>query len=73
MAAYVEQVHRAYLAQADTFPPAVRGRMALLAGGELAVAALAEEPDPDPEAVRKALLAHVGGRTAWTPGAPSDD
>jgi hypothetical protein len=38
-----------------------------------AVAALAEEPDPDPEAVRKALLAHVGGRTAWTPGGPSDD
>lgn len=39
VAAYVEQVHRAYLAQADTFPPAVRGRMALLAGGPLTVAA----------------------------------
>lgn len=33
VAGYVEAVHRAYLAQADTFPPAVRGRMALLSGG----------------------------------------
>lgn len=39
VAAYVEQVHRTYLAQADTFSPAVRGRMALLAGGDLTVAA----------------------------------
>lgn len=39
VAAYVEQVHRSYLAQADTFSPAVRGRMALLTGGELTVAA----------------------------------
>ncbi len=40
VAGYVEQVHRSYLAQADTFPPAVRGRMALLAGGDLTVAAV---------------------------------
>lgn len=39
VAAYVEQVHRSYLAQADTFSPAVRGRMALLTGGRLTVAA----------------------------------
>jgi hypothetical protein len=39
VAAYVEQVHRAYLAQADTFPPAARGRMALLTGGPLTVVA----------------------------------
>lgn len=39
VAAYVEQVHRSYLAQADTFSPAVRGRMALLTGGDLTVAA----------------------------------
>ncbi|MGQ0575467.1 MAG: hypothetical protein ACT4RN_14860 [Pseudonocardia sp.] len=39
VAAYVEQVHRAYLAQADTFPPAVRGRMTLLTGGALTVVA----------------------------------
>lgn len=40
VASYVEHVHRSYLAQADTFPPAVRGRMALLTGGELTVAAV---------------------------------
>ena len=36
-----------------------------------AVAALADEPAPDPDAVRRALLASVGGRTQWTPPAPS--
>lgn len=40
VAAYIEQVHRAYLAQADTFPPATRGKMALLTGDELTVAAI---------------------------------
>jgi hypothetical protein len=30
VAEYVTALHRAYLAQADTFPPAVRGRMPLL-------------------------------------------
>jgi hypothetical protein len=32
VAEYVTALHRSYLAQADTFPPAVRGRMPLLAG-----------------------------------------
>jgi hypothetical protein len=40
VAEYVAALHRAYLAQADTFPPAVRGRMPLLAGGTLTVAAV---------------------------------
>jgi hypothetical protein len=40
VADYVHALHRAYLAQADTFPPAVRGAMPLLAGGELHVAAV---------------------------------
>ena len=35
VADYVTALHRAYLAQADTFPPAVRGAMPLLAGGPL--------------------------------------
>ncbi|GAY08262.1 hypothetical protein [Pseudonocardia sp. N23] len=33
VAQYVTALHRAYLAQADTFAPAVRGAMPLLAGG----------------------------------------
>ncbi len=37
---YVAEVHRAYLAQADTFPPAVRGRMPLLRPGGFRVAAV---------------------------------
>jgi hypothetical protein len=41
VAQYVLQVHRAYLAQALTFPAAVRGRMPLLAPGLLTVAAVA--------------------------------
>jgi len=32
-----------------------------------ALAVLAAEPSPDPDAVRKALLSSVGGRTQWTP------
>src|SRR5208282_3615502 len=40
VARYVEEIHRAYLAQALTFPAAVRGRMSLLAGGPLTVAAV---------------------------------
>ncbi len=40
VAEYVTALHRSYLAQADTFPPAVRGRMPLLAGGPLTVAAV---------------------------------
>ena len=41
VAGYVQEVHRAYVDQAVTFPPAVRGRMPLLAGGPLTVAAVA--------------------------------
>ncbi|WP_250550103.1 hypothetical protein [Pseudonocardia sp. H11422] len=37
-----------------------------------AVAALADSPDPDPDAVRKALLASVGGRRDWTPRPPAE-
>jgi hypothetical protein len=40
VAEYVHALHRAYLAQADTFPPAVRGALPLLAGGHLHVAAV---------------------------------
>jgi hypothetical protein len=40
VAAYVTALHRSYLAQADTFAPAVRGAMPLLAGGPLTVAAV---------------------------------
>lgn len=40
VADYVTALHRAYLAQADTFPPAVRGAMPLLAGGPVTVAAV---------------------------------
>jgi len=41
VAQYVLQIHRAYMAQALTFPAAVRGRMPLLAPGPLTVAAVA--------------------------------
>ncbi|MDN5748478.1 MAG: hypothetical protein L0H64_08215 [Pseudonocardia sp.] len=40
VAEYVTALHRSYLAQADTFPPAVRGAMPLLTGGPLTVAAV---------------------------------
>lgn len=40
VAGYVTALHRSYLAQADTFPPAVRGALPLLAGGDLTVAAV---------------------------------
>ncbi len=36
----------------------------------LADAALAGAASPDPDEVRKALLASVGGRSGWTPPAP---
>ena len=40
VAHYVEEIHRAYVAQAMTFPAAVRGQMPLLAPGPLTVAAV---------------------------------
>lgn len=41
VARYVTDLHRAYLAQADTFPPAARGRMPLAStGGRVQVAAI---------------------------------
>jgi hypothetical protein len=40
VAGYVEGIHRAYLTQAATFPPAVQGRLPLLAAGRLTVAAV---------------------------------
>src|SRR2546430_1472939 len=40
VARYIEEIHRAYVAQALTFPAAVRGRMPLLAPGPLTVAAV---------------------------------
>jgi hypothetical protein len=41
VAQYVMEIHRAYTAQAATFPAAVRGRLPLLAPGPLTVAAVA--------------------------------
>jgi hypothetical protein len=42
VAGYVQEIHRSYVAQALTFPPAVRGRMPLSGGGEpVTVAAVA--------------------------------
>jgi len=40
VAAYVHEIHRAYVDQAMTFAPAVRGRMALMSAGPFTVAAL---------------------------------
>src|SRR5689334_13418895 len=40
VAHYVAEIHRAYIAQAMTFPAAVRGGMPLLAPGPLTVAAV---------------------------------
>jgi len=40
VAHYVQEIHRAYIAQAMTFPAAVRGQLPLLAPGPLTVAAV---------------------------------
>lgn len=40
VAGYVDGIHRAYLAQAATFPPAVRARLPLIAAGTFTVAAV---------------------------------
>ncbi|MGH3436167.1 MAG: hypothetical protein ACRDRN_06830 [Sciscionella sp.] len=41
VAGYVQEIHRAYTDQANTFPPAVRGRMTLMSGRPFTVAAVA--------------------------------
>lgn len=41
VAGYVQEIHRAYVDQAATFSPGVRGRMPLLAAGRITVAAAA--------------------------------
>ena len=41
VAGYVQEIHRAYVAQSLTFPPGVRGQMALLSAERLTVAAVA--------------------------------
>jgi hypothetical protein len=41
VAGYVQEIHRAYVDQVRTFPPAVRGRMPLMTSGPLTVAAVA--------------------------------
>jgi len=41
VAGYVQEIHRAYVDQAATFSPGVRGRMPLLTAGRLTVAAVA--------------------------------
>lgn len=41
VAGYVQEIHRAYVDQAATFPPAVRGRMPLMAAPRVSVAAVA--------------------------------
>ena len=41
VAGYVQEIHRAYVDQAATFPPGVRGRMPLLTAGPITVAAVA--------------------------------
>ena len=44
---------------------------AAIAPGRPALAGLAAQPHPDPDQVRRELLAAVGGRTQWQPPAPS--
>jgi hypothetical protein len=40
VAGYVQEIHRAYVDQAATFPPGVRGAMPLISAGHLTVAAV---------------------------------
>ena len=60
VARYVEEIHRAYVAQALTFPAAVRGRMPLLAPGPLTVAAVGAQ---EPARAGDQGLARAGART----------
>jgi hypothetical protein len=45
---------------------------AALAPHNQALGALALQPRPDPDVVRRELLTAVGGRTQWQPPAPSE-
>jgi len=74
VAGYVQEIHRAYVDQAATFPPAVRGSMPLLMAGRLTVAAvgarnlhiLATEADLGPlQGPEVSLEAELGG-VSWT-------
>lgn len=74
VAGYVQEIHRAYVDQAATFPPAVRGGMPLMAGGRLTVAAvgarnlhlLATHEDLGPlQGPEVSMDAELGG-VAWT-------
>ncbi len=74
VAGYVQEIHRAYVDQAATFPPGVRGGMPLMAAGRLTVAAvgarnlhiLATQEDLGPlQGPEVALEAEIGG-VWWT-------
>jgi hypothetical protein len=74
VAGYVQEIHRAYVDQAATFPPAVRGAMPLMSARRLTVAAvgtrnlhlLATEEDLGPlQGPEVAIESEIGG-VAWT-------
>jgi hypothetical protein len=74
VAGYIAAIHRSYLAQAETFPPAVAGAMPLLAAGRFTVAAAAArnlhliataEPLGPPRGQEVELAARDNG-LAWT-------
>jgi len=74
VAGYVQEIHRAYVDQAATFPPAVRGSMPLMSSRRLTVAAvgtrnlhlLATEEDLGPlQGPEVAIEAEIGG-VSWT-------
>jgi hypothetical protein len=74
VAGYVQEIHRAYVDQAATFPPGVRGGMPLISAGRLTVAAvgarnlhiLATVEDLGPlQGPEVSLEAELGG-VAWT-------
>lgn len=74
VAGYVQEIHRAYVDQAATFPPAVRGAMPLMSAARLTVAAvgarnlhlLATHEDLGPlQGPEVAVDAEIGG-VSWT-------
>ena len=74
MADYIKAVHRAYLTQAEHLPPAIAGRMPLLAAGDFIVVAAGvqnlhvvatTEPLAPPRGPEVALDDHLAG-LAWT-------